>query len=220
MALFSHRPRSMVQQVRMFLRCLLLSFCALHVLSAAPPAATTTTTNYNCSYNYTLRIGNSNAGSPPQPSSSDPATRCTEENTSKTSSCVLSSQDGFQQCGSLSELLSQNNGEIVSGDCLLLELERGEYAISSLRTVSVDYSLVMVAVDSGEVTVSCSGQTQSSRVNSSCAAGPTVPLTFCRGESERGEMAVVLDGIRFQDCPRPLQFDDLDRVTIVNCWFR
>ena len=204
----------------MFLRCLLLSFCALHVLSAAPPPATTTTTNYNCSHNYAVRIGNSKASSRPQPSSNDPATRCTEENTSKTSSCVLSSQDGFQQCRSLPEILSRNNGEIVSGDCLLLELEQGDYAISSLSTVSVNYSLVMVAVDSGEVTVSCSGQTQPSRANSSCTLDPTVPLMFGRGEGDRSEVAVVLDGIRFQDCPRPLQFDDLDRVTITDCWFR
>jgi hypothetical protein len=156
----------------------------------------------------------------------DPATKCTEENTSGTSSCILTSRDGFQQCrSSLSEILTQNNGEIGSGECLLLELEQGEYAISSLRTVSVNYSLVMVAVDGGEVTVSCSGQTQptlgSVQPNSSCAAaGPTVPLMFGRDEGERGELDVVLRGIRFQDCPRPLQFDDLDRVTIVDCWFR
>ena len=210
----------------MLLRCLLVSFFVLHVLSAASAAATATTTNYNCLRNYTLRVGNSNANSPPQPSSSDPATRCTEENTSR---CVLSSQDGFQRCrSSLSEILSVNNGEIGSGDCLLLELEQGEYAIFSLSTVSINYSLVMVAVDSGQVTMSCSGHgsiqpTSSMQPNSSCAtitSGPTVPLMFGRNEGERGELAVLLRGIRFQDCPRPLQFDDLDRVTITDCWFR
>ena len=208
----------------MFLRCLLLSFCALHVLSAAPPPdGTTTTTNYyNCSHSYTLRIGNSNASStPPQSSSSDPTSTCTEESTSRTSNCILSSQDGFQQCKSLSEILTQKQSEIGSEDCLLLELEQGEYAISSLSTVSVSYSLVMVAVTSGDVTVSCSGQiTQSSRVNSSSSCSATVPLMFGRGEGERIEVTVVLDGIRFRDCPRPVQFDDLDRVTITDCWFR
>ena len=219
----------MAQQGKMHVRrcCLLLSFFALHVLSAAPlAAATTTTTNYNCSQNYTLRVGNKNASGPPQQSSSsDPATRCTDENTSRTASCVLSSQDGFQQCRSLSEILSQSNGEIGSSDCLLLELEQGEYAISPFSTVSVDYSLVMVAVDSGEVTVSCSDQTQPSRTavpKSSCAStDPTVPLMFGRSEGrDWGEVVVVLDGIGFQDCPRPLQFDDLDRVTITDSWFR
>ena len=218
---------STFQLAKMLLRCLLMSLFSLHVLLAASPTATTTTTNnfYNCSRNYSLMVGNS----PPQPSSIDPATRrCTEENTSRTSSCVLSSQDGFQRCrSSLSEILAQNNGEISSGDCLLLELEQGEYLISSLSTVSVNFSLVLVAVDSGEVTVSCSGHgstqpASSMQPNPSCATGgPTVPLMFGRKEGERGELAVVLlRGIKFQDCPRPLQFDDLDRVTITNCWFR
>ena len=208
----------------MFLRCLLValqlilqSYC---VLSSTPSPATTTATitNYNCSHTCTLRIGNN---SPPQPSSSTTTGTCTEEITTTgntASSCVLSSQDGYQQCRSLSEILSQFNGLVGSGDCLYLELEQGDYAISSLSTISVNYSLAVVAIDSARVTVSCSGQTgQPNRVNSSCAADLTVPLMFGK---ERGDVSVLLDGVRFQDCPRPLQFDDLDHVTITNCWFR
>ena len=193
-----------------------LSYC---VLSGTPPAATTpTTTSYNCSHNYTLRIGNSSVSSSrPQLSNSTTTGTCTEENTSNTAGCVLSSQDGYRQCRSLSEILSLFNGQVGSGDCLYLELEQGEYALSSLSTIPVNYSLVMVAVDSGRVIISCSGLAQPNRVNSSCASDPTVPLMFGK---EKGEVSVLLDGVWFQDCPRPLQFDNLDRVTIINCLFR
>ena len=197
----------------------------LHVLSATPPATTTNRTNHNCSYSYTLRIGNSSSSNVSSPPSSDPPVTantgaCTEENTNRTACCVLSSQDGFQQCSSLSEILTQFNGVVGSDDCLQLELEQGEYIVSSLTTISVNYSLVMLATVSGGVTVSCSDP-QPYLVNSNCT-GVSATLRFNKSDEEGagGKVVVVLDGVGFQDCPRPFQFDNLDRVTITDCWFR
>ena len=216
----------------MLQRCLLalvLSGCCfqqLFQLSSATPSASTTTaaaTKYNCSHSYTLRIGNSSTRLQPLSDDSITATgACTEKNTSRTAArqCVLSSKDGYRQCSSLSEILSKFSSIIGGDDCLQLELEEGEYAISSLTAISVNYSLVMMAaggLSGSDVAVSCF-QTQ---VNYNCTvAGPlTVPLMFNKSDEE-DESVVVLDGVKFQGCPRPFQFDNIDQVVIRNCWFR
>ena len=183
--------------------CLPLSFCIINVLSATPP--TPTRTDRNCSHSYTLRVS--------QQSPSEPGS-CTGENAEAAASCVLSSQDDFQQCSSLSRILTYFNGVIQSDDCLQLLLEQGEYVVPFIDTVSVNYTLAMMA-PSGGVTITCKSSCQE---KANCTR--SAPLVFNRKEGNNGEVAVTLEGLRFEDCACPFQFDNLDQVTISNCWFR
>lgn len=190
---------------------LVLGRCPL--LQATPPptdaASMSSRTAHNCSQSYTLRVDSSRLKSASEPSLSD---SCTGSG-SNPNQCVVSSQDGFQRCSTLSEILNLFNVLVGSDDCLQLEMEKGEYVISSTATVSVNYSLVMLA-HSGGVVVTC----KTSRLVKNPSCGP--PLMFGKSGREGGKVSVVLDGLRFEDCARPFQFDNLDHVAVSNCWFR
>ena len=128
--------------------------------------------------------------------------------------CVTSSADELNGCQSLSELLVAYNGIISEGDCLELNLEPGVYTLTSYTT-SVNYSTIITA-PSGEVNITCQSQC-SGAVNETVASGS--PLAFHKNGTSRSSF-VTLEGITFQDCPLPLQFDDLDSATITDCTFR
>lgn len=160
-------------------------------------------TSYNCSRSYTLRVNSER-----QLPVNDP---CSAE---VTTPCVESSQDDFQTCSSLSEILARFNSTSVveGGDCLRLEMDEGEYVIASSGG-AVTYSLVMVGLVDG-VSVRC----RSTRLQEGCPTSQ--PLMFSKTAGHQGEAAVLLQGVKFEDCSRPLRFDNLDRVTIDSCSFR
>lgn len=204
----------------------LLVSCALllvQVFSATPPPPPTTTTvnSYNCSHSYTLRVNSSRLVATGD-SLTAAGSVCLADSESfaalNVSQCVESSQDGFQRCSSLSGILTQFVGVIESGDCLKLELEPGEFVIPPTSTTvsSVNYSLVVVA-PSGGVTVSCKSSLFMN-TNSSCTSSSA--LIFVKGGGERDKVWVAMDGVKFEDCQRPFQFDDMDHVTFINCSFR
>lgn len=169
---------------------------------------------YNCSRSYTLRVDSGRVKSTSRPSITD---SCTDSRTIP-DQCVVSSRDGFQRCSTLSEILNLFNVLVGSDECLRLEMEPGEYVISSTATVSVNYSMVMLAPNGG-VVMTC--KTSQMKPNPSCTGvdlGP--PLMFGKSGSEGDRVSVVLDGLRFEDCARPFQFDNLDHVAVTNCWFR
>ena len=180
-------------------------------LSATPPAPPATSTGYNCSHSYTLRVDSSRQLST---SESLPCTDSADENTANAVRCIVTSEDGFQQCSSLSGILARFSGVVGTDDCLRLDLEPGDYVIPSTSSVTVDYSLVLSA-PSGGVTVSCA---PSQLKKSSCIESN--PLMFVKRDGERGRVSVVMEGLKVVDCPRPFQFDDLDSIVISNCWFR
>ena len=65
------------------------------------------------------------------------------------------------------------------------------------------------------MTISC----QSDCVPPVNSTDPGSPLVINATETD-AELFVVLEGLNFQDCPRPLQFDELDSVLITDCTFR
>ena len=109
---------------------------------------------------------------------------------------------------SLYEFLTSLNVIIPADGCLQLSLEPGQYAISTAHSTILSYSLT-VSAPRGGVTLHCEDDPVS---NTSHA-----PLKMSRTS---GVMFVLLDGVVFEDCSRPLQFDNLDRVSITNCVFR
>ena len=124
-------------------------------------------------------------------------------------------QDSADRCQSLSERLVAYNRNISEGDCLELNLEPGVYNLTSYTT-SVNYSVVITAL-SGGVNITCQSQC-SGAVNETVASGS--PLAFHKKGTSRSASFVTLEGITFHGCPLPLQFDDLDNVTLRNCTFR
>ena len=143
-----------------------------------------------CSYGYTVR--------------SDPQRSC---------SCVLSSQDGFTNCRTLAEILNALKEQIPSDDCLQLSVDPGTYTLTSYET-TLNYSAV-ISAPSGNVTFTC----LSNCTTGSQAVVDGSPLAF-ESNSVTGSRFVVMEGITFEDCWRPLQFDAINNVTISDCTFR
>ena len=119
---------------------------------------------------------------------------------------------GFQ----LSAYLSDYNDKVSANDCLEVRLSPGLYTLDSIETTNVTYSIILVAVEK-EAIVSCQPTVNETLVTNS-------PLWFQRPSSfsphsSNGELFVQLEGVRFQNCPRPLRFDTLDYVGISNCSF-
>ena len=144
----------------------------------------------NCSYGYMVR--------------SDPQRSC---------NCVLSSQDGFTNCRTLAEILNGLKKRIPSDDCVQLRVDPGTYTLTSYET-TLNYSAVISAPNGG-VTFTC----LSNCMTGSQAVVGSSPLAF-ESNSKAGARFVVMEGVAFEDCQRPLQFDALNNVTINNCSFR
>ena len=199
----------------------LLLFCSTSLLLqafsmiSATPAQPLTGTDYNCSRSYTLRVDGSRL-SPARPA--DGSDSCATS--AITTNCVQSSEDDFQSCSCLSRILARFNDVINSEDCLLLSMEEGEYDISSTDPVDVNYTVVMVAASGGGAKVICQA-TQEEEEEESVNCTKSAPLVFNkRVGGERDRVEVVFEGLTFEGCTRPLQFDNLDRVAISNCSFR
>ena len=120
---------------------------------------------------------------------------------------ALSSKDGFKSTTNLTELLTSMSSHIQENDCLQLSFYPGTYVIS-YNTI-LNYSAVFLA-PSGNVNITCLSTCMSGRVTSS-------PLRF---NGKVGAKFVMVDGVSFEDCQKPLQFDGLDKITISNSSFR
>ena len=127
--------------------------------------------------------------------------------------CVTSNTGELNGCQTLSELLVAYNGMVSEGDCLELNLEPGVYTLTSY-TASVNYSAVITAPGGG-VSITC--QSQCGTASENVVSGS--PLAFHKNGTLQSSF-VTLEGITFQDCLLPLQFDDLDNATISDCTFR
>ena len=139
------------------------------------------------------------------------------------SQCVRSSQDGFGSCQTFSAFLGSFNGNLGPTDCLRVFLEPGEYHITTETGVVMTYSIIISDTSSGGVKLTCLdslSHSQPSSLTDDPNIGYSVPLTFNKHVNGSGEAFVFLEGISFEDCIRPLQFDELDSVSIVNCSFR
>ena len=197
----------------------LVLFCSTSLLlqafsSSATPAQPLTGADYNCSHSYTLRVDGSRL-SPARPA--DGSDSCSTS--AITTSCVQSSEDDFQSCSCLSRILARFNDVISSEDCLLLSMEEGEYAISPTDPVDVNHTVVMVAASDGGAKVICQARQEEEEESVNCTK--SAPLAFNkRVGGERDRVEVVFEGLTFEGCTRPLQFDNLDRVAISNCSFR
>ena len=127
--------------------------------------------------------------------------------------CVLSSQDGFTDCRTLAEILSGLKKQIPSDECVQLRVDPGNYTLTSYET-TLNYSAVISAPNGG-VTFTC----LSNCMTGSQAVVGSSPLAF-ESNSEAEARFVVMEGVEFEDCQRPLQFDAFNNVTINNCSFR
>lgn len=121
----------------------------------------------------------------------------------------LSGEDGFKNCTNLTELLTLMKRQIQIDDCLKLSLYPGTYIIS-YNTI-LNYSAVFLA-PSGNVTLTC--------LSTDMRGSGTVTSTPLGFNGMAGAKFVLMDGVAFQDCQKPLQFDGLDNVTISNSSFR
>ena len=132
-------------------------------------------------------------------------------------SCIRSSQDQYSTCVELSVYLESFNSVLNNSDCLWLILEPGVYQLSEGYTATVLYSIVLSSDDQQSVKVICPiiPQVQAAPTTSSSNYST---LQF-KGAPDR-QTHVSLDGITFEDCERPLQFDELMSVTFTNCSFR
>ena len=100
---------------------------------------------------------------------------------------------------------------VEASDCLDVSLRGGDYTLTDYTT-ELKYSLVLRGVD-GAVIISCQ-QTDDELTSGS-------PFWLSRDPADgTGEFFVHLEGISFQKCGRPLQFDAMDYVGISRCNFR
>ena len=125
--------------------------------------------------------------------------------------CVRSSHDQYSTCTSFSMYLESFNTQSPPSDCLQLLLEPGVYTLSNTRAATVNYSVVLTSTPPQSAVISCLDV-----LANLTGEDYFVPLMFGGGT----KVSVLLEGIVFDGCNRPLQFDDLESVTISNCSFR
>ena len=126
-------------------------------------------------------------------------------------------------CSTIMEILSLHNGTIPAGDCLQLTFSPGLYHLPSLSQVLVRYSVVMTAPQGG-VEVACGeGEGQGCGEGGGGAQdredeAVIVAMMVFNG-TQRENMFVNVEGIRFSNCTKQLQFDELTSLSINNCTF-
>lgn len=146
--------------------------------------------------------------------------------TSDKDSCTLTEDAGDSSgaCDSLSAYLERYKTLVAVDDCLDLRLYPGTYTLNDYST-TLEYSAVIRALGSG-VTVTCEPGLEGSSTTGS-------PLWFQRHSvfssypssgtssvtADKGEFFVQIEGVQFENCTRPLQFDAMDYVGISNCSF-
>ncbi len=127
--------------------------------------------------------------------------------------CTTSRNGDGGACRSLSNVLLSFSAQIQSGNCLNLSLDPGVYTFSCSPTV-LNYSAVITAPEGG-VTFTCQTECAESVDN-----GNITHLVFRKSKNELGNVSVTLETLNFSDCAWPLQFDDIDYVTISGSTFR
>ncbi len=127
------------------------------------------------------------------------------------SACVRSSLDQYASCSSLSvHLESFNSNSIPTSDCVQFVFEPGLYVLSAeAGTTQVPYSVVLSSAALQTVSVRCLSSDT-----------PITRASYFQSLSFIGGTSVAIDGIDFEGCNGPLQFDRLDSVLITNCSFR
>ena len=125
---------------------------------------------------------------------------------------------------SLSVFLEPYNTLVSTGDCLEVKLHAGNYTLTDYNS-ALTYSLVLRAVE-GVVTISCQQSDKTVETGSpfcfqrySAQTSHISPGTG-EGTDKDGEFFVQIEGVHFEKCQRPLQFDAMDYVGIANCSFR
>ena len=119
-------------------------------------------------------------------------------------------------CNSLSDYLTRYNSRIAASDCLEVKLYPGTYTLTDYSN-TLNYSLVVGAV-AGGVTITCQPDE---------AATTGSPLWFQRygafsshpSPPSPSEFFAQIEGVDFESCQSPLQFDAMDYVGISNCNF-
>ena len=119
-------------------------------------------------------------------------------------------------CNSLSDILTSYNPLIADNDCLEVKLYPGTYTLTDYSS-TFNYSLVVGAVEGG-VTITCQPDEAVSTGSplwlqrySAFSSHPSPPSP--------SEFFVQIEGVNFESCQRPLQFDAMDYVGISNCNF-
>ena len=177
---------------------------------------------YNCSLSYSLKF------------SGEVVQAVGGSNQFCWDSCLLSSPatpvegDLGVNCLLLLDIFQSHSGLIAANDCLELILSPGDYRLSSLSLVQVQYSVVLRA-PAGGVTFSCGvnsermcrGDGNNDGGGTTSPPGDTgreVAMVAFDG-SQLNDMFVALDSISFQYCSKKLQFDALEELRIINSSF-
>ena len=171
---------------------------------------------YNCSHKYVLSSLNYSYGGEQCLSSVPPPTIPVDEESG---------------CSSLHYILWGYNSVIGYGDCLELQFTPGEYWFSSQTELLISYSTVLTAPWGG-VSMTCneaaseSGSIQEDSTESldEARVGPRVMMAFSQTidttQVVEPTMFVAINSISFSNCPKRLQFNSLNNVTIVNSSFK
>ncbi len=121
--------------------------------------------------------------------------------------CSCTDLQERDDCMTLSEAFG--SADLTSpGDCLELSLSPGDYHFSE-REAILDYSVVITA-PLGGVTFTCE-----------CTDPQNIhPFSFRKAADDTSESFVAMDALSFRGCHWPLQFDNIDHVSISECTFR
>lgn len=155
----------------------------------------------------------------PERSCSNTLNLCTRDSSGEPlpNDCVFVDEDPAVLCNSISIYLhlEQTKANVAADECLRVNMYPGTYSLSQYTSI-LNYSAV-ISAPVGGVTVTCESECMN-KTNITYGS----PLWFQRNttsSAEVGEFFVQLEGISFESCQRPLQFDAMDYVGISNCTF-
>lgn len=156
----------------------------------------------NCSLSYNLTVGIDGDINDPY---------CLE-------SYFQSSPPVFAEKSTLKDILELHGTIIGPGDCLELVLSPGDYTISPLSHIMVNYSIVISAPEGG-VNFECVCDRDNTTKSSNASDGGNFTAMIAFNGSELDSMTVQIEGVNFYNCSRWLQFDELESIRIENCSF-